>query len=246
MLLQVCSNGARPPDAHPVLAAGPNAVAADAAGAVRAGAGEIHLHPKDAEGRDSLHPEDVARWCGAARAASPGVPVGVTTGAWAASSDTERVALVSAWTVLPDLASVNWHEPGADAVAAALLALGVAIEAGIWHAEGLARWAASSQRGACHRALIEVGDLDHDAETTAHRLIEGVQSLEPDLPLLVHGEERSTWTVLALARREGHDSRIGLEDTLTLPDGADAAGNGDLVRAALGLARDRNRRGRDA
>jgi uncharacterized protein (DUF849 family) len=35
------------------------------------------------------------------------------------------------------------------------------------------------------------------------------------------------------ARARGYATRIGFEDTLTLPDGGVARGNGELVRAAL-------------
>jgi uncharacterized protein (DUF849 family) len=40
------------------------------------------------------------------------------------------------------------------------------------------------------------------------------------------------WPVFAEAVRRGLAGRIGLEDTLVLPDGSPAAGNADLVRAA--------------
>jgi uncharacterized protein (DUF849 family) len=43
--------------------------------------------------------------------------------------------------------------------------------------------------------------------------------------------------VLREAYRRGLDARIGLEDTLVLPDGSVAIDNADLVRAALGLLR---------
>jgi hypothetical protein len=39
----------------------------------------------------------------------------------------------------------------------------------------------------------------------------------------------------------GHHARIGLEDTLVLPDGSTARDNGDLVAAAVALARDHGR-----
>ena len=56
--------------------------------------------------------------------------------------------------------------------------------------------------------------------------------LEVDAPRLLHGEGEACWPVLAHARANGRDTRIGLEDTLVLPDGAPAPGNAELVRAA--------------
>jgi len=58
-----------------------------------------------------------------------------------------------------------------------------------------------------------------------------------DLPVLWHGEERSTWAVIVAAARAGRAMRIGLEDTLELPDGSPAPGNEAMVRAASELQR---------
>jgi uncharacterized protein (DUF849 family) len=52
------------------------------------------------------------------------------------------------------------------------------------------------------------------------------------LPVLLHGEGTSAWPVFGVAAREGLQARIGLEDSLVLPDGSPARGNADLVRAA--------------
>ena len=55
-------------------------------------------------------------------------------------------------------------------------------------------------------------------------------------PRLHHGEGPACWPVLRQALALGRDIRIGLEDTLLLPDGAPARGNAELVAAAAGLA----------
>ncbi|NJI59369.1 hypothetical protein HCX50_08020 [Microbacterium oxydans] len=234
MLLQACVNGARDPAEHPWLSLDPAVVADDAARAVAAGAREVHVHPKDAAGRDSLAADDVARWVWAVRQAAPGVPVGVTTGEWAEPDVERRLAAIEAWTELPDHASVNWHESGADEVAALLLRRGVAVEAGLWDAAGFEVWKRSPVRDRSLRVLIELPD--EPAETVrehAEGMIAHVSLEEPDLPVLLHGEEGSTWPVFDLAVELGLDSRIGLEDTLLLPDGSSAPGNAALVRAAV-------------
>jgi hypothetical protein len=51
--------------------------------------------------------------------------------------------------------------------------------------------------------------------------------------VLLHGEEELTWPMLRLAGERGLDARIGLEDTLKLPDGQPAVDNAALVRAAV-------------
>jgi len=236
--LQVCVNGARDAVEHPWLSADASVVADDAARAVAAGAQEVHVHPKDAAGRDSLAADDVARWVWAVRAAIPGVRVGVTTGAWAEPDVERRLAAIETWTELPDHASVNWHEAGADEVAALLLKRGVAVEAGLWDAAGFEVWKRSPVRGECLRVLIELPDEPTEMlREHAEGMIAHVELEEPDLPILLHGEEGSTWPVFDLAAELGLASRIGLEDTLLLPDGAPAPGNAALVRAAVARMR---------
>ena len=238
VLLQVCVNGARDMAEHPWLSVDADVVAADAARAVAAGAQEVHVHPKDAAGRDSLDAGDVARWVWAIRAAHPGVPVGVTTGDWAEPDVERRLAAIESWTELPDHASVNWHEAGADEVAALLLRRGVAVEAGLWDAAGFEVWKRSPVRGACLRVLIELPDEPTDTlRDHAEAMIAHVELEEPDIPILLHGEEGSTWPLFDLAVELGLATRIGLEDTLLLPDGSIAPGNAALVRAAVGRMR---------
>jgi uncharacterized protein (DUF849 family) len=50
----------------------------------------------------------------------------------------------------------------------------------------------------------------------------------------------ATWRVIEYALEGAWDVRIGLEDTLVLPDGRQAAGNLDLVRAVMRMAADRH------
>ncbi|MGY1845938.1 3-keto-5-aminohexanoate cleavage protein [Blastococcus sp. SYSU DS1021] len=231
MLLQACLNGSRRPGEHPALPVTPAAVARDAALVVASGAGAVHVHPKDDAGADSLRPGDVAAVVDAVRAAAPGIPVGVTTGAWAAPDPADWIAAIRGWAVVPDFASLNWHEDGADGVAAALLDRGIGVEAGLWHLAGAAAWAASPHRDRCLRVLLELPDgLDEAGTgTAAGRLLTAVGDRAP---VLLHGEGSSAWPALRLAARRGLDTRIGLEDVLELPDGSPAPGNAELIRAA--------------
>jgi uncharacterized protein (DUF849 family) len=240
VMLQACLNGARAVSEHHRLTADPTAVAQEAAAAVAVGADSLHVHPKNPQGEDTLEPQYVATWLTALRAACPGTPVGVTTGAWSTSDATTRLKLIQSWYELPDFASVNWHEDGAEEVAGLLYHRGVGIEAGIWQSDAARQWASSSLRDKCLRALIEVQDVPAETvEKEAARLLELVK--EPSqsdgrhavqVPVLLHGEERSTWAALQLAGRWGLDTRIGLEDTLLLPDGTRAGGNAELIAAS--------------
>jgi uncharacterized protein (DUF849 family) len=237
VFLKACLNGPREPSEHPALPVTPAAIAADAAAAVAAGADALHIHPKDPAGHDTLEPDVVAAVLEAVRAAVPGVPVGVTTAAPAAPGPAERIDLVRNWTVRPDFASVNWHEPGSPDLAETLLGIGVGVEPGLWQPGAVSAWRSWPLRGRCVRVLLEITeDLPPgEAVAAARRLM---TSLGPDadgIPVLLHGEGTSAWPVFGVAVREGLQARIGLEDALVLPDGSPASGNANLVTAARAL-----------
>jgi uncharacterized protein (DUF849 family) len=59
------------------------------------------------------------------------------------------------------------------------------------------------------------------------------------IQVLLHGEGTSCWPALRYAAAQGLATRIGLEDTLELPDGSPAPNNLGLVRAALDIIRAR-------
>ncbi|MFF8291693.1 3-keto-5-aminohexanoate cleavage protein [Streptomyces sp. NPDC016309] len=231
-MIQVCLNGSRGPGDAAAVPVSPAALAEAAARAVAAGAADVHLHPKTPCGDDTMSPRVVAAALGAVREVVD-VPVGVTTGAWAEPDPRRRVERVRSWTVLPDHASVNWHEPGAEEVAAALLERGVGVEAGVWSGtDGARRFLASPLAPRVTRVLAEVTDRDAaTAGDTARALLAELGGAR-GVPVLLHGEEGGAWPVLRLAVRLGLDTRVGLEDTLVLPDGRPAGSNARLVEAA--------------
>ncbi|MFE5398252.1 3-keto-5-aminohexanoate cleavage protein [Streptomyces sp. NPDC056568] len=234
-MVQVCANGSRAGVDGAVVPLSPEAVAESVAAAVAAGATDVHVHPKTPCGRDSLSPRVLAATLDAVRARVPvPVPVGVTTGAWAEPDPAVRAARVRSWTVLPDHASVNWHEPGAEQVAAALIERGVGVEAGLWSGtEGPALFRRSPLAPRVLRVLAEVTDTDPaTAPETARELLSALGTAH-GRPVLLHGEEAGTWPVLRLAGHLGLATRVGLEDTLCLPDGRRAASNAELVTAGL-------------
>jgi uncharacterized protein (DUF849 family) len=54
-------------------------------------------------------------------------------------------------------------------------------------------------------------------------------------PRLTHGDGAWTWPLVADAFRRGHDTRVGFEDSVLLPDGRRADDNAALVAAAVGM-----------
>jgi uncharacterized protein (DUF849 family) len=242
MLVKACLNGGTTRDAHPRVPQRPAELAADAAAVVRAGARAIHLHPRDASGAEVLSADEVLAAVAAVRAAVPGVPVGVTTGLWAAGGAvSRRLSLVSGWTGegKPDFASVNLSEPGAVELAGLLGGLGIGVEAGVWTvADADVLGGFGPESGPLVRVLIEpqdrspAGAVALAAEVEAALDRHGVSGV----PRLHHGYGVATWSVLRAAVAMGRDIRVGLEDTVVLPDGSTAAGNAALVAAAVALA----------
>ncbi|MFI6213844.1 3-keto-5-aminohexanoate cleavage protein [Nocardia brasiliensis] len=235
-MLQACLNGARTRIDCGHLPISPAELAEAARRAVEAGAEDIHLHPKQADGTDTLDPQQVAAALTAVRAAVPGVPVGVTTGAWTMPEAGKRAQLVRSWTVLPDHASVNWHEDGADLVAEALLDRGIGIEAGLYSGtDAVARFVAWPSAHRALRILAEITDTDPRAAATTVDVMLAELASGPALPVLLHGEDGAAWTVARLAAARGLSTRIGLEDVLELPDGSPAPDNATLIRIARAL-----------
>ncbi|MEO7910405.1 MAG: 3-keto-5-aminohexanoate cleavage protein [Roseiflexaceae bacterium] len=234
MLIKACLNGSRAPGAHPALPLTPAQLADAARAAVAAGAGALHIHPRRADGSQSFAPDDVAAAVAAVRAACPGMPVGGTTAAWVEPDSARRLALVQSWTTCPDFVSVNFSEEGTEQLCAALLQSGVGIEAGLASADDARLLIASGLADRCVRLLIEPDDQATVAATLAiaQAIVALLDRADIRTPRLMHGSEAATWPLLDEALRCGYDTRIGLEDTLVLPDGSSARDNAQLVATA--------------
>ena len=229
MLLQAALNGPWTRADHPSVPVSMVELARDAAACAAAGAGAIHLHPRDPEGRESLDVDvvDVVVTC--VREAC-GVPVGVSTGAWMEPDVERRVALVRAWSA-PDYASVNLSEDGAVDIMRALIAAGVGIEAGVWSVADAELLAASGVD--VTRVLVEPVDVGaEEAVAVVEQIHAALDRFGVAAPRLQHGDGEATWVLLRDAIARGVDTRIGLEDTQYEPDGARTTGNAALVRAA--------------
>ena len=231
--VKACINGARTPDQHPHLPVTPDELAAAALAAHQAGAKAVHMHPKTPDGKDSLDPDVVAAAVTAVREAVPGLPLGVTTGFWALPDPEARRKAVEGWTVLPDFASLNWHEPGSPELAEVLLGKGLGVEIGLFHLEAAASWAESTMAEHCMRVMIEL--QGHEDVAVADAMLERIAAVGSPAPVLLHGLDESCWPLLEHAGACGVQTRIGMEDTLKLPDGTVTPDNAALVAAAVEL-----------
>ena len=233
MLLKACLNGRHPAGIHPALPVTPNQVAEAARLAVDAGAGALHVHPRRADGTQSLEAADIAASLVALHVACPGVPVGISTGIWIEPDVERRRQLVATWTELPDFAGVNFSEAGALDLCAALLARGIGVEAGLWTPADAQLLIEASLADSCLRLLVEPMDEAPEAALETVRGIERqLNQADVSTPRLLHGLGASAWPMLELALRRGYDTRIGFEDTLILPDGRQASDNAELVTTA--------------
>lgn len=234
MLLQACLNGGLTKGDHPAVPLSAEELARDAAACVVEGAGSIHLHPRDSEGRESLDAEVVDEVVEFVRKAC-GVPICVSTGAWIEPNLGRRLELIRAWRK-PDLATVNIPDEGSGEVMAALLEAGVEIEAGIWNPEDVDTFVATGLADRVARILVEPVEVRaSDAERIVSEIHDRLDSHGLRVPRLQHGDGEATWILLSDAVRRGVDTRIGFEDTFYGPDGESAETNEALVRAARAL-----------
>ena len=235
MIVQACLNGARPAAFHPALPLAAEAMARDAAACVAAGAGELHLHPRGPDGRESLAPAVVGRAVLAVRQACPGTLVGVSTAAWIEGGD-RVLACIDGWRERPDYASVNLSEPGAPAVMERLWRCGIGVEAGLGSVADADRLAALGLGGRALRVLVEVGEQgEAEALAVAAAIEAALARAGLRRPVLLHGFDAMVWPLVARAAGRRLSTRVGLEDGRLLPDGAPASGNAALVAAAVAV-----------
>jgi uncharacterized protein (DUF849 family) len=236
MMLQAAVNGDRSKADHPAVPVTEDELVRDVRECLAAGAREFHIHVRDAGGNPTLDPGRVNRAALAARAA--GAPAaGVTTVADIEPSLPRRLALISKWTQ-PAYSSVNLCEDGAVEVMRALLAAGIGIEAGVWTPQDAQALVSSGLAGQVRRVLVEPGEAQggkSDAIPMVDAIHEILDRAGVRAPRLQHGDGELTWILIEDAVRRGLDTRVGLEDTLCLPDGSRARSNADLVTAARNL-----------
>lgn len=233
-MLQACLNGGRTRDFHPAVPYTAAELARDAERAIAAGASELHVHPRDSDGKESLDPEIVAEAILALRLSVPGTPVGLSTHWRIPPGGAARQALVQQWDVLPDYVSINLIEDDAEEMIAIALGKGIGIEAGLWSISDAERFVVLPDAKKCLRVLIEINEQDiEEGLAAATGIISVLGTAGFTLPVLLHGDEASVWPMFKEAIARGYDGRIGLEDGKILPSGKAAKDNAELLQAAV-------------
>lgn len=232
-LLQAALNGDRD---HPAVPRTPEALATEARASVDAGARVLHLHPYDADGRQTLEAAPCADALRAVRAICPGIPISLSTSAEIEADPERRQALVAGWTELPELVTANQGEEGIVDLCALLVERGIGIEAGLLTVSDAHAFVASGIAGQCVRAMVEPLGEDPNAALAEAEAIEAMLA-RAGIPLeqVHHGDGLASWAVNRRGAARGHGIRTGLEDTSVLPGGREASGNAELVAAAAAI-----------
>jgi uncharacterized protein (DUF849 family) len=234
VFIQLALNGSRTRAEHPAVPLDPAEIAADTAAAYRLGVRSVHVHPRDANGDQTLDPDTVAEVTSRIRQLCP-IAVGFTTQQDIVPDLTSRLEMIRAWPPV-DFASVNISEPGWQQVAEVLIEAGSGIEAGVWSEADADELVESGLAPAVLRVLVEpMGTGPRDALIRIADIHHRLDRLGVAAPRLQHTENESAWTVVEDALRNKHHTRVGLEDELTLPDGSAPTDNAALVAAALAL-----------
>jgi uncharacterized protein (DUF849 family) len=228
MAVKACLNGGRSRAEHPAIPLAPSELAADAIAVSRVGAFAVHVHPRDARGAPTMQAAACDAAVAAIRAAVPGLPVGLSTSEQIDPDPFARAAAITAWQRRPDFVSVNLSELGWAGIIRAARRVGIPVEAGLSTPADADELARSPFVHQILRALVEVDGGVEDARAIA-------ELIPAEIPQLWHGYGERTWEVISAAATAGLDVRVGLEDTLVLPDGRVAADNAELVDAAAGL-----------
>jgi len=251
MLIKAAINGGRTQAEHQAVPVSPDEQAAAVLECLKAGAGAVHLHVRYASSdqspqSESLYAKDVARTLLKVLPVSTKAQVGISTGAWILPDPAARLHAVAAWDVLPGFASVNFSEDGAVELARLLLSRGVDVEAGLCDANatevflkgGLANQQRVENSGRatphCIRILIEPQEQEMKrAIETVTTIEKALESGSVKLPRLLHGTGATVWPMMDEAIARGYDVRVGLEDTLLMPDDRIARDNSELITEAL-------------
>ena len=244
-MLQVTPNGPWDKDVHATIPVSLDELVLDLRACFEVGATGVHLHVRDRSGAETLHPSIVGETCGRVRETAEevgvSVEIGLTTGAWIVADLAERSAMIREWEGV-DCATVNLSEQGFERVMTAMLDVGIGVDVGLWAPVEMNQLIQSGLLPRVQRVSIELDPgepyfLQGEPAKLAQQVNDALDDAGSTCPRLTHGMNEWTWPLVQDAFRRGHDTRVGFEDSLLLPDGTVAQSNAQLVQAALVLQR---------
>jgi len=245
VVVTVAPNGGRKTKAdHPALPLSADELARTAAECLERGASMIHLHVRDAEGQHSLDPEayraTIAHVC---QEVGDRLVLQITSESIGRYSSAEQRAAVIKTN--PEAVSLALRELAPEAADEKdfCLFLGKLKQMRVWPQIILYTPAEVERLG----AMVKQGLIPFEKLSVLYVLgrysITRTASARDLLPFIAPDMPRfHSWSVCAFGRREtacvtaaallGGHARVGFENNLSLPDGARADSNADLVGAA--------------
>jgi uncharacterized protein (DUF849 family) len=242
-VLQLTPNGPWGKDVHPNIPLSVDELITELRECFRAGATGVHLHVRDRSGLETLDPSVVNHTCLHVRQAAEkmdvSIEIGLTTGAWIVPDLAVRIAMIREWEGV-DCATVNLSEDGFERVMSAMLDVGIGIDVGLWAPIEVDRLLHSGLSPQVERVSIELAPggpygLRGQPSHLAQQVNDLLDDAGSTCPRLTHGMNEWTWPLVEDAFHRGHDTRVGFEDSVLLPDGTKAERNVQLVEAAVAL-----------
>jgi len=248
LILTVAPTGADTPLARvPHLPVTPEAIGADAARCLAAGAAIVHVHVRDADGRASDDPGRIRAAVEAVRSAAPGMLVNVSTAGSATHDEGRRLAAVDAGGDLAslDCGSMNFGSGVflnpplfLEALAARMLERGVRPELEVFDTSHVATAIGLRDKGLLREPLwfgLVLG-VPGGIPASAENLLHMVRQLPPGSrwSAIVAGRHQLALTTVATAI--GGHVRVGFEDAIYERAGVLAAANEVFVARAARIA----------
>ncbi len=233
-MLKAAINGIRKKSDHKNIPVSDAEILNEIKSSLKAGVDAIHFHVRNKEGNESLFTKDLNRIFTLLRKELPEAKLGISSGEWILPDSQKRIEVIKSWEMLPDFVSVNIDEEAAEEVAGILISKKVGVEVGISFPEEAEKFVKSKIADNCLRILIEPQDQDIlEAEKNIKEIESILDKSNILIPRLLHGFDNMVWYLIELSSEKGYSTRVGMEDTLSLPDGRFANSNAELVKDAI-------------
>jgi uncharacterized protein (DUF849 family) len=233
-MLKAAINGIRKKSGHPNIPVSDTEILNEIKTSLKAGADAIHFHVRNKEGSESLFTDDLNRIFTLLRKELPDAKLGISSGEWILPDSQKRIEVIKGWEMLPNFVSVNIDEEAAEDVAGILISKKVGVEVGISFPTEAEKFVKSNFAKDCLRILIEPIEQDiSDVEKNIREIESVLDKSKITIPRLLHGFDNVVWHLVKLSAEKGYSTRVGFEDTLTLPDGKITNSNAELVSEAI-------------
>ena len=233
MLIKIALNGARPKKQNKYIPQSLDEIGKEVKLLFENGHKVFHIHCYDGNGNESLKPEDVNNLVSLVKSISPEIQLGISSGDWIEPDLAKRKSHIKGWINIPDFISVNIIEDDAIEISELLISKGVKIEAGLNEKKAAEKFVESGLYKDCFRILIEPEpEKLNEAIECINEIEEVLNKNGVEVPRLLHGFNSVSWEILREAKRRGYDSRIGMEDTISLENGEPVKSNLELINYA--------------